>query len=473
MSVSFRDPVGRVLLINGRVLRFVNAKGHADLMGFLDSTVGRRLSDEGVVAGTVSITEAEAAGLIGDAHLPGFVTENREGSFFEHERIPFQSYPFEWPAEMLHAAGLLTVEIAEKCLEEGLGIKDATPYNVLFRGPQPVFVDVLSFEKRNPGDPIWLPYAQFERNFTLPLLLYRKMGMPPGQIFQVRRDGIEPQEVYGLLGMARRLTPPFLSSITIPTWLSAFEGEAIYRPRTHQDPERAKFVIERMFKSLRRKLNRFAPRQSESQWSAYMGKNCSYSADQFAAKAQFVESSLDRCAPSTLLDIGCNNGFFSIMSAKKGARVVSIDSDPMVVGHLWKEASAQKLDILPLVADISRPSPGLGWRNRECPPLLERLQGCFDTVLMLALIHHLLVTERVPLHEIVDLASDLCTRHAIVEYVGPGDPMFRRLTRGRDALHQSLNQTVFEDAWRARFDVLNTFEFPDSERKLYLLRRRS
>jgi SAM-dependent methyltransferase len=204
-----------------------------------------------------------------------------------------------------------------------------------------------------------------------------------------------------------------------------------------------------------------------------MGKQCTYTGDQFAAKARFVETSLEQCAPGTLLDIGCNNGFFSLMGAKNGARVVSIDSDPVVVGHLWKESSAKKLDILPLVADISRPSPGLGWRNRECPPLLERMQGRFDMVLMLALVHHLLVTERIPLPEIVDLASELSTQYAIVEYIGPGDPMFQRLTRGRDALHQSLNEEVFEQVWKTRFEILNSAEIPNSGRKLYLLGRRA
>lgn len=471
--MSFRDPAGQVLVIGGRVLRLVNAQGRAELAGFLDSAAGRALTGAGIVVGTVSIPMAEAIGLLSASGLDGFLTENQDGSLYEHERIPFQSYPFEWAPEMLHAAATLTLDIAEKCLEERLGLKDATPYNVLFRGPQPVFVDVLSFEKREPGDPIWLPYAQFERNFTLPLLLNRKLGISPAQIFKSSRDGIEPQEVHQLIGRARRLAPPFLSLVTIPTWLNAFESQSIYRPRTQQDPERASFVLDRVFKSLRKKLRRFAPRHTESQWSEYMGKNCSYTGEQFSAKAEFVESSVDRCAPSTLLDIGCNNGFFSLMAAKKGARVVSIDSDPIVVGHLWKEASARKLDILPLVADISRPSPALGWRNRECPALLDRLEGRFDTVLMLALVHHLLVTERVPLAEIVELAFDLCTRHAIVEYIGPGDPMFQRLTRGRDALHQSLNPEMFEQAWRARFDVVSTCDVPNSERRLYLLRRRS
>ena len=60
---------------------------------------------------------------------------------------------------MLHAAGALTLELAQGALEEGFGLKDATPYNVLFRGSRPVFVDVLSFEAaRSAGcrlDGLW------------------------------------------------------------------------------------------------------------------------------------------------------------------------------------------------------------------------------------------------------------------------------------------------------------------------------
>jgi SAM-dependent methyltransferase len=470
VSTSFRDPSGQVLASRHRILRLVNAEGRDLLLAFLNSKVGQQLVEAGLIVGTEPLDDVDAAELRDSGNLPLAAVPG--GSYFEHERVPFPSFPFEWPPEMLHAAGVLTLDIALRCLEAGLGLKDATPYNVLFRGPRPVFVDLLSFEKRDPRDPIWLAYAQFTRNFTLPLLVNRHLGLPLDQIFQTRREGLEPAEAYRLLGTIRRLLPPFLSLVTIPTWLGAFEGEKLYRPRRDTDPERAKFVLESLLKSLERKLRRLAPRPSESQWSKYMGKNCSYTGEQLARKTQFVEASLERCAPSTLLDIGCNTGFFSIMAAKRGARVVALDSDPMVVGRLWREASSHKLDILPLVADISRPSPGLGWRNRECPPLVERLRGGFDTVLMLALIHHLLVTERIPLSEVVDLAAELTTRYAVIEYIGPGDAMFQRLTRGRDALHQSLTRAAFEQAWTSRFEILSSCELPDSTRALYLLGRK-
>ena len=80
---------------------------------------------------------------------------------------------------MLHAAGRLTLDLAQNCLKEGYSLKDASPYNVLFRSGMPVFLDLLSFELRNPCDPIWNPYAQFCRNFLLPLLAHKTSGRSP------------------------------------------------------------------------------------------------------------------------------------------------------------------------------------------------------------------------------------------------------------------------------------------------------
>src|ERR1019366_3194276 len=128
-------------------------------------------------------------------------------------------------------------------------------------------------------------------------------------------------------------------------------------------------------------------------------------------------------------------GHFSMMAARSGASVVALDYDPAVVGSVWRRASAEKLDILPLVVNLTRPTPAVGWRNGEWPSFLERAKGGFDAVFLLAVIHHMLVTERVPLAEIVDLAAELTTGYVVVEFVSPGDSMFRVLVRGRDELY--------------------------------------
>jgi SAM-dependent methyltransferase len=177
--------------------------------------------------------------------------------------------------------------------------------------------------------------------------------------------------------------------------------------------------------------------------------------------------------PRRVLDVGCNNGFFSSIAARAGAGVVAIDSDPVVVGNTWRQARAESLDILPLVVNLTRPTPAVGWRNSECPSFLDRARGAFDAVMMLAVLHHILVTERIPLAEVVDLAAELTTDLLVIEFIAPQDSMFKRLTRGRDHLYADLSVAGFEGAFRERFDILRVAHVDDTFRWLYLLRKRS
>ncbi len=196
-----------------------------------------------------------------------------------------------------------------------------------------------------------------------------------------------------------------------------------------------------------------------------------YTKDQFSAKQLFVEGILREFRPGTVLDVGCNTGFFSFLTAKNGARVVAIDSDPVVLGDVWRTAQRERLDVLPLVVDLSRPTPAIGWRNQECPGFLERARGAFDAVLMLAVIHHMIVSERIPLQEIVDLTADLTRDIAVVEFIAPEDMMFRRLTRGREELFAGLTKEMFEKTWRRHFEIVRSQQIEDTNRCLYLLRK--
>jgi 2-polyprenyl-3-methyl-5-hydroxy-6-metoxy-1,4-benzoquinol methylase len=394
----------------------------------------------------------------------------------EHERIPFQSFPYEWPPEMLHAAARLTLDLAETLLEDSLGLKDATPYNVLFRGPDPVFVDVLSFERRNPDDPIWLPYAQFVRTFLLPLLVSKSFGIRLDQLLGGRRDGLEPEEVYRLCGPLRKIMPPFLTLVSMPKWLASRHDQddlTIYQSKTLHNPEKARYILETLFSRLRRILNSLEPTGGgSSAWSDYMTSNNNYTEHQLGAKRRFVEWVMAEFHPKRVLDVGCNTGHFSAIAAREGASVVAIDNDPVVVGEAWRQAYAERLDILPLIVDLTRPSPAIGWRNNECPSFLDRSSGAFDGVLMLAVIHHMLVSERIPLDEIIDLAAELTTDILVIEFIGPDDSMFRRLARGRDHLFAYLTTELFENSFKRKFNIMRCERLAGTSRWLYLLCKR-
>ena len=474
MTMSLRDPGGHVCLVDERVIRIVNQNGLSDLLTFLKSDASAELFESQKLINTRFLDEVATDSLLVHDEIRRAVMESKGATLLEHERVKFPSFPYEWPAEMLHAAGALTLDLAEKLLDEELGLKDASPYNVLFHGPRPVFIDLLSFEPRTTGDPTWLPLGQFVRTFLLPLLVNKHFGINLGQLLTTHRDGLEPEEVFRLLSPTQKVSPSFLTTVSLPVWLGGSEKSdpKIYDQKRLDEPAKATFILRQVLKNARRKLNQVAPRANRtSTWSDYMLNN-RYSEDYFPLKQKFVSDVINEYRPKRVFDVGCNTGHFSAIAARGGASVVAVDYDSVVVGEVWRQAHSENLDILPLVVDIARPTPSIGWRNRECPSFLDRARGSFDCVFMLGVIHHLLVTERIPLSEILSLASELTTDSLVIEFVAPDDKMFRRITRGRDHLFTDLTKETFEQASREQFDIVRCERLDQTSRWLYLMKKK-
>lgn len=471
---SFRDPDGTVFASESRIFRKVSASACVAVREFLSSSIALEFARSGRMVGSREVSELEVAEHLTPRSRAICESFGAGGCMLEHERIWFPSYAYEWPPEMLYAAAELTLELAETSLASGYGLKDATPFNILFDGPKPVFVDILSFEKRDPGDSTWLPYEQFMRMFVRPLLMSREFGVHADEIFLSHNAGLQAEDVYARCNWTKRFRPPFLTTASIPVWLNRRvnpDEHKIFEKTALADHEKAAFILKAQLHRLRKLLSKVAPRaQAQSVWSSYMG-NLSYMEEEFARKTELVQRWTADCAPKTVLDIGCNTGHFSAIAAKNGARVVALDLDPVVVGNVWRRAVAEKLNILPLVMNVAHPAPATGWLNAEHPSFLDRAAGSFDLALMLAVIHHLLVTDRIPLHEIFSFAAELVNRDLIIEYVSKDDPLFRRLTHGRDSLHASYTQDSFETACRTRFRIVEKQPVKGDLRWLYLLRK--
>ena len=467
--VSFRDPAGFVFQREGRVFRCVHPDAVETVQAFLDSPLAAEWSGDGRIPRTMRLDEESGRRVSADA-APGLPT----GSVvFEHEAIEFPSYPYEWPPEMLRSAGALTLDLARAAMRAGFALKDATPYNVMFRGPQAVFLDISSLERRDPLESIWRPYAQFVRTFVYPLLACGRFGLRMDEILLPHRDGLEPERVAALCPAYKLLLPPFLSAVTLPALLDRTRGDARpgdYRARKAKDSDEATFLLERLFNRASGLLRSAIPRRRRSEAARYMETGRNYGPPEFAEKERILEWVFERLQPAKVLDIGCNTGHFSLMAARAGARVVALDRDPDSIDLLWRRAAEEQACILPLVVDITRPPGGCGWANRECQSFLDRARGRFDCVLMLALVHHLLVGERIPLAEVVELAAGLTTKLAVIEYVDPGDSQIARIARGRECLHRELTRENFEAAVRRRFRIVEARDASPT-RRVYVLNK--
>jgi hypothetical protein len=328
LDATFRDPAGQLLEVDGRILRVLTESGAADLLAFLESASSRSFRAAGRIVKTDIVDRGEASRTLARHGASGFVDGAHVALVVEHEMIRFPTYPSEWSATMLYEAAALTLDLATAMLPEGLGLKDATPHNVLFRGTQPVFVDVLSVERRDPRDATWRPYAQFVQTFLLPLLCHREFGIPVGQLLSTHPEGVTADEVHRYVKGWRRLKSPVFTLVTMPTWLRRIHPPA----PPLRDPATARFVLGRLFKHLRRLLDRVAPRPHEGVWSRYAeraGDNAAF-ARYVEGKGRFLEKVMLARRPQHVLDIGSTSAATPATSAW-WRRVTAQASSPWTV----------------------------------------------------------------------------------------------------------------------------------------------
>ena len=452
---TFRDPAGSVEIRPDGAYRSVRAPFDAEILDFLSLPLASELVAQGRLVASEVVSPLGAETLV-----------------LRHPRISFQSYPWEWAPGLWLAAAELTLEMCSELVEQGWLLKDATPLNVLFQGTQPIFVDVLSIERLNPHQPIWLAYGQFVRTFLLPMLAYSRLGWPL-QTTLTRHDGYEPEDIYSALSWPARLQQPALSSVTLPSLLAnskKMRGGDL-ASRSVKDPDLSRQILLKTLKGLLSQMRKVTPAHRSSTWSNYAETATHYSDDDHARKRSFVTRALAAAQPARVLDVGCNTGVYSNLAAAAGAEVVSIDTDLQTVDRLCASLKGSGKNILPLCVDLAYPTPAAGWENRESASFLNRCAGHFDTVMMLAVLHHLLLRNQVPMDSIAVLCSSLTTQDLILEWVPPADPKFKELLRGREAIYAHITEAAFREAFAEHFGIVDELTLTNGRVMLHLRKK--
>lgn len=451
LGASFRDPAGFLFTREGVLYRQVNRAGAEDYQALMSSGLYDRLVKAGLLVPHVE-TAQPFAGPEEMAHL-----------VIQPERLPFISYPYEWSFSQLKDAALTTLRIQTRALKAGLSLKDASAYNIQFMGGRPVLIDTLSFEKYKEGKP-WDAYRQFCQHFLAPLALMAKVDVRLGQLLRVYLDGVPLDLASRLLPARTRLDFGLLTHIHIHA--SAQKRYADSGAGAGGGGALGKTSFLALIESLAASVKKLTWNAGNTEWADYYD-NTNYSEAGFEHKKELISQWVKRMQPSLLWDLGANNGMFSRAAAEAGTFTVSSDIDPAAVEQNYLRMKAQKgTHLLPLLLDLTNPSPSLGWDSRERDSFAGR--GPADMVLALALVHHLAISNNVPLPQLADFFAR-AGRWLVIEFVPKTDSQVRRLLASRADIFPDYTLEGFEAAFSRRFRVVEKTGLRESERVLFLM----
>ena len=444
---SFRDPSGHIFTENQTLYRQINQSFKDNYRLLRDSGLFDYLVDKNFLLPhqETKIKPPKDAFLI-----------------IQPQKIPFISYPYEWCFSQLQAAALLTLDIQLIALKFGMSLKDASAYNIQFLGTSPIFIDTLSFEKYPDNEP-WVAYRQYCQHFLAPLVLMAYTDLHLNLKLRLHLDGLSLGLTTKLLPLKARLNPGLLAHLYLHSRSQQHFSDKAPSASHHLD----KKLLINLILNLRNTTASLKLPQSQTEWADYYD-HTNYSRRSFAYKKKLVSRFLKETKSTTVLDLGANTGVFSQLAADQGAHTISVDIDPLAVEKNFGNFHSPL--ILPIVQDITNPSPAIGWRNQERQSFLSRLKT-HQTTLALALIHHLAISNNLPLPEIAKFFSSFST-FLIIEFIPKEDSQVQRLLSTRVDIFPDYRQPAFEKTFARYFQLLLREPITGSHRILYLMKRK-
>lgn len=455
VRASFRDPSGFIFSRDGVLYRQVNRSYANNYDWLMSSGLYKALSNAGC------LIQHEEIDILPEVSSLAY-------KVIQPEPIPFISYPYEWSFSQLKDAALLTLDVQKRSIERGMSLKDASAYNVQFKAGHPILIDTLSFEIYQEGQP-WVAYRQFCQHFLAPLALQVFKDIRLNQLMRVYIDGVPLDLVSKLLPLRTRLDFALLTHIHLhATAQRRYAGKALDNVNISRG-KMSRTALLGMIDNLESTIRNLKWKFSATDWAGYYS-DTNYSFSGLEHKKQLVSQFLELIQPSNVWDLGANTGLFSRIASDRGIPTLSFDMDAGAVEINYLNCvDKHETNLLPLVMDLTNPSPALGWQNCERMSFIER--GPAGAIFALALVHHLAISNNVPLSLIAEFLSKIAL-WLIIEFVPKEDSQVQRLLASRLDIFTDYHQAGFERAFGEFFTIREAVNIKDSQRSLYLMQRK-
>lgn len=446
---SYRDPSGFLFFADGHLFRQVNQSYRPHYERLKSSGLYQQLVEKQLLLPHDEIHQ----NLSGEENW--FIT-------LKPEQVEWISYPYEWCFDQWKDAALATLAVAEEALNHGMVLKDASAYNVQWHKGRMVFIDSLSFETWDEQQP-WIAYRQFCEHFLAPLALMHYSRLPLQELFLSYSDGIPLNIAAAFL--------PWRSRFHLHTYLHLHLHNKMSIRQEGKREGKAVFSATKMrnlLSSLQTSIQHYQLSGRTGVWSGYY-EEAGQRGDYLDTKKEIIAAWLNHYPFQTAWDAGANEGSFSQLLAAKKIRTVSTDFDHYAINQLYRQtkASAQS-NILPLLLDLSRPSPAIGLNNTERSSFITRFH--FDLVVALALIHHLAIGKNIPFDAIAEMFSH-CGDYLLIEFVPGTDEKVQQLLLQKKDNYHHYTEEHFRAAFIEKFTLLERIEIGNTGRILYLMKK--
>ena len=450
-AASFKDPSGFIFRVNNKYYRQVNQSYANDYDLLMSSGLYKVLTEKKLMLPHEEVNE-------------NFTQSKDWYKTLLPEQLPFISYPYEWSFDELKDAALLTLRVMKIAVKNGMILKDATSFNIQFYEGKPIFIDTLSFEKYDASQP-WIAYRQFCECFLFPLLIEHYRQIDVQKLLSVYLEGIPAQTTAKLL--------PRKTKFKLNIWLHVFLQSSVSANNkpSNRKISFSKEKLQRLLDSLESTIKPLRIKTSVlTTWNNYYDETI-LSKNYLDAKEKIFRDFVSDINTGRVMDVGCNDGYFSKILAEKNPGVIAVDFDSQCINRLYVEAKSKgEKNILTFCIDLTNPSPAVGFNHNERQSFADRAKS--EMVTALALIHHLVLSKNIPLSDVAKMLSDLTKKYLVIEFVPLSDEKSQQLIANKTNYHTPYDPQAFEKYFSQFFEIERQQVIPTTDRILYRMKKK-
>ena len=450
---SFRDPAGQVFYHSNKVYRIVKQTGKKRIDFLNSKDLINKSSKNNFLIESRLLNGQEIKDL-------GFKNEE---IIFEHKKIPYVSYPYEWSFSQLKAAALHHLDFNLFLLDQGATLIDASAYNIQFIGSKPIFIDLLSIKEYIEGE-YWYGHKQFCENFLNPLILTSKKGVQFNNWFKGNLEGIPTNDLNNLLNFLDKFSYNIFVHVYL---LNKFENKYKDQNKEVKINLKRKFPKNNfisMLKQLRSFIKNLKPKKIKTVWENYSVAN-TYEKSEENEKVKIVKKFINENKFNKIIDLGCNDGFYSKIAVNENTNfVVGFDYDPISIDRAFNDLKKNQTNFLPLIFDATNPSSNIGWNESERKSFNKRVD--FDALLALAFEHHLVIAKNIPLLDAINWLISLAPK-GLIEFVPKNDETIQKMIKFKGDIFPDYNENNFKNCIEKKAKILSITQITSSGRKIY------